>query len=385
MPKFDATFPEKGKHHPVYAYARLIGLLRSLRLHFGLSVKPELYYVVPNANWSIDWDGHYITSGISRQLGWGTQMAYRKALSTLVGHVVHFGSVWEFLACLDNPSLRNNIPVATVFHGDKNPETPQLSEAMNRVVDQAHLLGRVVTASRIMEERLISWGIPREKIARIPLGVDLSCFRPAAHDLRNKQRGEYGIPEDAFCIGSFHKDGNGWDDEGGPKLIKGPDIFLEVVERLSKKYKLFIVLSAPARGYVKRGLEKLGIPYKHQVFHDYREVVNLYHCADACLMTSREEGGPKSVLESLACGVPFVGTRVGMAPDVIQHGENGLIADVDDISTLADQMAEIIETPVKSKRLVANGLETVKSFDWQIISRQYYFEIYKPLLDICNK
>ena len=74
-----------------------------------------------------------------------------------------------------------------------------------------------------------------------------------------------------------------------------------------------------------------------------------------------------------------------MAPDVIQHGENGLIADVDDISTLADQMAEIIETPVKSKRLVANGLETVKSFDWQIISRRYYFEIYKPLLDICNK
>ena len=46
---------------------------------------------------------------------------------------------------------------------------------------------------------------------------------------------------------------------------------------------------------------------------------------DMYMVTSREEGGPMGLLESMACGVPVVSTPVGMAPDLLQNNLiNGL-------------------------------------------------------------
>ncbi|MGL6279764.1 MAG: glycosyltransferase, partial [Gaiella sp.] len=47
------------------------------------------------------------------------------------------------------------------------------------------------------------------------------------------------------------------------------------------------------------------------------------------------EGGPKSILESMASGVPFVTTAVGQATDLVVDGVNGLVAPVEDADALA--------------------------------------------------
>lgn len=44
-------------------------------------------------------------------------------------------------------------------------------------------------------------------------------------------------------------------------------------------------------------------------------------------MTSLSEGGPRVALEAMALGMPIVATRVGLMPDVIRDGENGLLTD----------------------------------------------------------
>ena len=48
----------------------------------------------------------------------------------------------------------------------------------------------------------------------------------------------------------------GWKEGLKPKMIKGPDIFLKVVELINKKYKIKILLTGPARGYLINGLKK---------------------------------------------------------------------------------------------------------------------------------
>jgi glycosyltransferase involved in cell wall biosynthesis len=170
-----------------------------------------------------------------------------------------------------------------------------------------------------------------------------------------------------------------------PKRVKGPDVFLDVIERVSKERKIFVFLSAPARGFVKRGLERLGVPYLHVVLKDYLEIPSLYHALDMYLITSREEGGPKGILESLAVGIPLVSTKVGMAIDMIADGVNGLVANNEDVDGLVTRVSSLATDAELRSRLAANGKKTIAEYDWAKIAARYFTEIYKPILDSAGK
>jgi len=188
------------------------------------------------------------------------------------------------------------------------------------------------------------------------------------------------IDKDAFCVGSFQKDGQGWEEGLIPKPEKGPDIFIKAIAKLKEKQKVHVLLSGPARGYIMHELDKIGVPYTHRLLDDYHQVSELYAALDAYLVSSREEGGPKGILESLASGVPLVTTKVGMAPDVITDGQNGLLADLEDANALAEKLLEIAKSDRLSKKLANQGLESAKKFDWLNIARQYYKKVYQPII-----
>ena len=128
-------------------------------------------------------------------------------------------------------------------------------------------------------------------------------------------------------------------------MVKGPDLFLEAVEKLARDFPVFVLLTGPARGYVKTGLDEMGVPYAHHFLDDYLQIVSAYHALDLYLMTSREEGGPKAILECAATGVPLVSSRVGMAPDVITDGATGFLVEV------GDTVATVQNPPRSSKVL----------------------------------
>jgi glycosyltransferase involved in cell wall biosynthesis len=357
-------------------------LYRLGRKRLGLPCPPRLHYVVPGADWVTDWVGHYITAGITAQFGWPAHVTVAPHL--LVGHIVHYGEPGTFLASSGTRCNHHNAIVATLFHGSLAVEFPELKKRTESFIGNMQILARIVTACSIMEERLVAWGASPDRVVRIPLGVDLALFRPPSEQERTELRRKTGIPDDAFCIGSFEKDGVGWEEGLTPKLVKGPDVFLEAIKRLHEQYNLFVLLTAPARGYVKQGLESLGVSYRHEIRSDYRDVADCYRCLDLYLVTSREEGGPQAVLESLASGVPLVSTRVGLAPDVVQHGQDGLLADPEDVDTLAEYVARLIEQPNLRRRLIQNGLKTITAYDWRQISAKYYRELYLPLLGGCT-
>ncbi len=90
----------------------------------------------------------------------------------------------------------------------------------------------------------------------------------------------------------------------------------------------------------KRGLDDLLIPAvqvlpgvelrlaaREDKWRNQYEMVLFYQGLDACICTSRTEGGPHSLLEASACGIPIISTSVGIAPELINHGHNGLLID----------------------------------------------------------
>jgi glycosyltransferase involved in cell wall biosynthesis len=78
---------------------------------------------------------------------------------------------------------------------------------------------------------------------------------------------------------------------------------------------------------------------------------------DLYLVTSRTEGGPKAILEAMATGVPIVSTKVGMAPDIIKEGYNGLLAEVEDVAMLSEQAIRITEDKKLANRLADNAFK----------------------------
>ena len=123
-------------------------------------------------------------------------------------------------------------------------------------------------------------------------------------------REKLNIKESDYVIGSFQKDGVGWKDGLKPKLEKGPDIFINIICKLKNIHKnLLVILTGPSRGFVINELKKNNIKYLYFRNIDYEKLQNLYSVLDVYLITSREEGGPRSLLEAMATGVPVISIK----------------------------------------------------------------------------
>jgi len=107
----------------------------------------------------------------------------------------------------------------------------------------------------------------------------------------------------------------------------------------------------------KRGLDDFLIPAvqelpgielrlaaREDTWRTQDEMVAFYQGLDACICTSRTEGGPHSLLEASACAVPIISTRVGIAPELIRHGHNGLLIDRS-IEAIQDAVVQLRDRP----------------------------------------
>jgi glycosyltransferase involved in cell wall biosynthesis len=72
---------------------------------------------------------------------------------------------------------------------------------------------------------------------------------------------------------------------------------------------------------------------------------------------SRCEGGPRTVIEGLAAGVPVVGSDVGLIPEVIRHGENGFIVPGGNVRELEARLRELLADPELRRRMGAKGYQ----------------------------
>lgn len=132
-------------------------------------------------------------------------------------------------------------------------------------------------------------------------------------DAKRTLKNIYKIPDGYFIVGSFQKDTEGKDDEL-PKLSKGPDIFVKIVEDLKERGKNpFVILTGWRRTYVIKNLENMDIPYCYHETVDLVTINELYNCLDLYIVSSRVEGGPRAIIECGIAKIPIISTNVGIA------------------------------------------------------------------------
>lgn len=335
----------------------------------------ELYYIVEKKEWSINWDGKYITQSLNSQNLISADIGYRRAARLAKKKILHFGSRNLYLPDTYKQVHQSNKVVFTWFHGTE--EDVKFIEALPKCVDYTDV---VHTSCHISRNNLINWGIPEGKITVIPLGVDLGLFKPISAEEKQTRRAALNIPTDKLVVGSFQKDGQGWQEGLEPKLIKGPDTLAETIIAINERYPVHALLIGPARGYVKQRLDQANITYTHLYFDDFTRVAHHYPLADICLITSRAEGGPKALLEGMASGVPVVSTRMGMPADVIINEQNGMISAIEDVYSLAAQCIKLAEDSSLREKIVLNALREIQDYSWARIAQRYHAEIYSQLV-----
>ncbi len=189
------------------------------------------------------------------------------------------------------------------------------------------IVGRWITPTSRAHRQMRSIGI---ETSLIPYMVDVEIFRPLKHDSPDLAAliEKWKIPTDAYLIGSFQRDTEG-SDLRRPKLVKGPDVLLEILlglQRLGMKFHL--VLAGPRRHWLINKAQEAGIPFTyigHFTEADdidrnslTRDVLNLlYNLIDLYIVASRSEGGPHAILEAAASGRKIISSPVGLAEDFL--------------------------------------------------------------------
>ncbi len=341
-------------------------------LIFFQKQKKSIYYFTDNANWVIK----QIGISLKKHLFLKNFKLIHNIEEVNNAGVIHFATKYDIDKIIFLKKNKKIKKVLTYFHGDDN----DLS-TLKKISSNQEYIDFIHTSCSITTQHLLKHGIKKSKIVQIPIGIEINDFVPMNEKQKREAKKAYGIKEDSFIIGSFQKDGNGWESGDEPKLIKGPDIFCEAVKKLYEKNKnILVILTGPARGYVKKRLAENQIPYKHLHFDDYVNLCNFFGILDLYIVASRLEGGPRALLESMAAGVPLVSTRVGMAPEIINDGQNGYLVEVEDVDGIVKKSQIIIKDKNIREKFIENGLKTVKNYDYSIIAKKYYDQIYRKIM-----
>jgi glycosyltransferase involved in cell wall biosynthesis len=218
----------------------------------------------------------------------------------------------------------------------------------------ARVTDRIVAISpQIQRELLDEYRIGRAAQYRvIPLGFELTGLATLDDGARKAARAALGIDEGSHVVATV----------GRLTAIKQHRLFLEaaaIVAARDPRAVFLIVGDGELRGELESRARALAIEARVRFLGWRRDLAHVYAATDVFLLTSRNEGTPVALIESLAAGVPGVSTDVGGVRDVITGDEVGLLAPFGDAQALADRVLTLLGDPDRRRRMGDRGRQSV--------------------------
>jgi glycosyltransferase involved in cell wall biosynthesis len=254
------------------------------------------------------------------------------------------------------------VPTVVKFHSPARLIMPtydvrRADHVLCSVIEQVAMFGasRFTSASRFLANEVRRMQTVPRKIAVIPNGIDLARFdAQGTVDARRK----FGLSRDRPMI--FFS--------GRMEKRKGIHLCPQIVTSILERYDVQVVFAGqdlfqymsttfipalkdrPLRGTFKY-LGKL----------DLEDVGSCLRQTDIFLLPSLWENCPYSCLEAMAAGLAIVCSEVGGLPELIRHGENGLLARTGEPASFIAALEKLIEDPALRERLGAAARRTIEA------------------------
>lgn len=188
---------------------------------------------------------------------------------------------------------------------------------------KARRLFALIAMSQAIYDELIAYGIPPERIARIPMAVDTEQFRPLPNaGAKTRLRAELGLADVPTIVFS-----------GAVSRRKRPHLLVEALGRAAAQgHEGQLVLAGPARDdayarAMRERAEALGVGDRVAWLGFTRDIARVYQAGDLFGLTSSREGMSAAVTEAMASGLPAVVTPVSGMTDLVENGVHGAIVE----------------------------------------------------------
>lgn len=212
----------------------------------------------------------------------------------------------------------------------------------------------VITITKALGDAMRRFLNPRYAERVVPLYYGVAEPRSfLSADERRSLRQQLGLPDDAFLVGLF----------GRIKRYKGQHLLVEALARAASEGKPIAGLIV-GRAMELEYLEGLKEQCKGQgiadrvIFKDFIDnPQQLMQACDCVILTTVEETFGLVLVEAMRAGVPVIGSDRGGVPEIIDHGETGLMFRSGDSGSLYQQILALSEDAALCKRLASAGKE----------------------------
>lgn len=206
----------------------------------------------------------------------------------------------------------------------------------------------------------------RFPVSVIPNGVDTTVFSPrSALGLRES----FGIP-DGTPVLLFVAD-------NAANQRKGFSYLADALQAMDRR-RIFCLVSM--------GGDQPRLPEERPHIHlgrveDENMLAAVYSLADIFVIPSVQDNLPNTTIESIACGTPVVGFRVGGISEVVRDGLTGLLVEAGDVRALRDAIQSLLGDEQKRLRLAESCRSTALAEYTRQIQATQYAELYKEIMN----
>jgi glycosyltransferase involved in cell wall biosynthesis len=186
----------------------------------------------------------------------------------------------------------------------------------------------------------------------IPLGFDLDPLAAIDGAARMRAREALDVPVGARVVTTV----------GRLTAIKDHALFLDTAALVAERdpAALFVIAGdGELRAPLEQAAREKGLESRVRFLGWRRDLTTVYAASDVFLLTSRNEGTPVALIESLAAAVPGVSTEVGGVRDVVGAEEGGLLAPAGDARGLAAHVSCLLADEDRRRRMGEAGRRSV--------------------------
>ncbi|MFQ5535912.1 MAG: N-acetyl-alpha-D-glucosaminyl L-malate synthase BshA [Gemmatimonadota bacterium] len=276
--------------------------------------------------------------------------ARREELDLMHVHyaIPHATSAWIARQMLEG---ERELPIVTTLHGTDITLTG-LHPSFHAITRFSILRSQGITAvSRFLKEETVrDFSVPEERIEVIPNFIDTEVWRPGREPCHRAALAPGG-EKIVMHVSNF-------------RPVKRVDRVVEIFAGIAEKVpaRLVMIGDGPERPRAAERADALNVSDRVLFLGKHASVDELLACADLVLLPSESESFGLSALEAMACGAPVVASRTGGIPEVVVHGETGLLFPPDDMHGMAEAGIEILRDPVLHARFSEAGRRRAEEY-----------------------